>query len=187
MRYISVVFVFILQGCITSLKSNVTLENKFKVKKSESCYFVKQFYITQSHLNTETGSLSDASDYETIDFFRKIEKTINNGYKIKSECKNVFEISISIDARPLQSKNVWQIINFATLAIVPFWNDYKNTLYFKIYKNGKEVATMTSNIEYSYYSSLFLIPAMPFNNTIINDFSDDILDKHIQNIANQLK
>lgn len=143
-------------------------------------FLVSQSFGTKYIFPLETGREDTAKkQYQLV--LSKINEFRGSGKDCSGDTKTVIEIR----NMPVDEKRALALINIVTIGIIPYFDEYTNSMVIKNYsKNGDFLGESSSSVNYEMIHSIFLWPAMPFYISGTDSLNLKTMPRHFDNIKN---
>lgn len=176
----------ILQSCGTVLRldknnSSFNLSNKsgqFCINERKILW--KQQSFGTEHVEYEAASISRNEEIKLI--YSEISR-LNNSFA----CGNKLLAEIEIVNNPVSEKRLLLLLTIFSLGIIPYWDEYENTLKISTYNDTNLVSVYTSSFKYKRIESIFLLPVTPFYISSEIELNLKTIPLHFQNILNEIR
>lgn len=183
MKLLLVIFIIFISSCaIVPENKNIydVDSNKnpvFYCAKLESVTIKENEHsISEDQVNEESAKQKKWHEYNAKYFTEKDDRG--------NECKEIQKIKLEVNLH--HSNNfMWAFIHGFTLGIIPFWQNITRDMTIdSTSPNCVDCMSKVSQVKYTIYSSIFLLPVIPFRDYSLVETSEKIHSFQIHELAN---
>lgn len=187
MKILFFMFCVLLQSCASILYINREEPNVALGKNGNSTCVgdVKIFLVSQSFGTTYSFPLETGREVAAREQYKLVLSKINELRESGKDCGGDIKTVIEIKNIPLNEKRLLALLNIVTIGIIPYFDEYTNSLVIKNYsKNGDFLSESSSSVNFEMIHSIFLWPAMPFYISGTDSLNLKTLPIHFDNLKN---
>lgn len=146
---------------------------------------VKVLLVSQSFGTIYSFPLETGREDSAKKQYQLVLSQIKDLRESSKDCSGDIKTVIEIINMPVDEKRALALLNIITIGIVPYFDDFTNSVVIKKYsKNGDFLSESSSSVNYKIIHSILLWPAVPFYNSGTDSLNLKTIPLHFDNIKN---